>query len=78
MKELLCTTRYLNNKGVIEQLIGAGAALDIKRGNFEGETALHIAVVKGYVDTVKALINAGANLNIQDNNGSTPSVLLLL
>lgn len=43
--------------------------LDIK--NFSGQTALHLAVLLGQVETVKKLINAGADINVRDNRCNT-------
>nr|XP_053654815.1 26S proteasome non-ATPase regulatory subunit 10-like [Cherax quadricarinatus] len=38
----------------------------------KGITALHTAVVKGYDDCVKMLLDAGADVNCQDDDGRTP------
>ncbi|CAF0858490.1 unnamed protein product [Brachionus calyciflorus] len=40
--------------------------------NKKFQSALHIAVCKQHVDSVKILIELGANLNLQDCNGDTP------
>ena len=37
-----------------------------------GETALHFLAVEGYVDGVRFLATAGADVNSQNENGSTP------
>ena len=43
-----------------------------KRGRFSsGQTALMIAVSKGSVETVKILLNAGADVNIANSDGDT-------
>lgn len=55
-------------------LINSGSPLDIK--NIDGDTALHIAARNGYVDIIKALLNAGASKNIYNNNSNTPFDLL--
>ncbi|MFA6301587.1 MAG: ankyrin repeat domain-containing protein [Legionella sp.] len=39
----------------------------------QGRTALHYACVLGDVDSVRALIAAGANVSIQDKKGNTPA-----
>ncbi|XP_070601816.1 protein phosphatase 1 regulatory subunit 12B isoform X6 [Erythrolamprus reginae] len=37
-----------------------------------GATALHVAAAKGYCEVMRLLIQAGFNVNIQDNDGWTP------
>ncbi|XP_019401940.1 PREDICTED: protein phosphatase 1 regulatory subunit 12B isoform X6 [Crocodylus porosus] len=37
-----------------------------------GATALHVAAAKGYSEVMRLLIQAGFNLNVQDNDGWTP------
>ncbi|KAK8722586.1 hypothetical protein OTU49_012290, partial [Cherax quadricarinatus] len=37
-----------------------------------GRTVLHIAAAAGHDDCVKMLLDAGADVNCQDNNGRTP------
>ena len=45
----------------------------INAGNYtEGLTPLHLAARYGTPDMVRALLNAGANINAKNNNGSTP------
>ncbi len=41
------------------------------RGAF-GETPLHVAVDRGYLDIVKLLLERGADPNLQSNEGNTP------
>lgn len=48
----------------VAQLIKAKANLDAQ--NVSGETALILAAEEGHTDIVKLLIDAGANLNLQD------------
>lgn len=55
-------------------LINSGTPLDLK--NIDGDTALHIAARNGYVDIIKALLNAGASKNMYNNNSNTPFDLL--
>lgn len=43
-----------------------------KQGPYNGYTALHDAIWQNNIETAKVIINAGANLNIQSNNGLTP------
>ncbi|XP_026568818.1 protein phosphatase 1 regulatory subunit 12B isoform X4 [Pseudonaja textilis] len=37
-----------------------------------GATALHVAAAKGYCEVMRLLIQAGFNVNVQDNDGWTP------
>lgn len=52
-------------------------ACDINACTNENQTALHIAVFQGHLDIVERLVGYGAQLNIQDSNGSTPLHLAL-
>jgi ankyrin repeat protein len=38
----------------------------------DGQTALHLAVLEGNAQVVRALINSGANINARDARGETP------
>ena len=49
----------------MECLVKAGCSLHVT--NKEGETALHIAAVRGYYNIVRLLCESGANLDKQDN-----------
>ncbi|XP_069189268.1 uncharacterized protein [Procambarus clarkii] len=42
----------------------------------QGSTALHIAAVLGHDNTVKVLLDAGADINASDNNNSHPDTLM--
>ena len=44
---------------------------NIDHTNEEGETALMLACERGHEDIVHSLLSAGANVNLQDNNGKT-------
>ena len=41
-------------------------------------TSLHVAAENGRFGLVKALVEKGANINIQDNNGVSKAVLLVV
>ena len=45
--------------------------VNIDHTNEEGETALMLACERGHEDIVHSLVSAGANVNLQDNNGWT-------
>jgi ankyrin repeat protein len=71
----LIAAAHLGHDGVVRELIRAGAPLD--HVNNLGWTALIEAVVLGdggsrHTETVRALVEAGANPKIPDRNGMTP------
>jgi uncharacterized protein len=74
----LIAAAHLGHDGVVRQLIAAGAPLD--HVNNLHWTATIEAVVLGdggprHQSTLKALIDAGANLQLADRNGRTPLAL---
>ena len=48
--------------------LGAFAQVDVKSS---GKSALQVASHQGYLDIVQLLINANANLQLQDEDGDT-------
>jgi uncharacterized protein len=71
----LIAAAHLGHDGVVRELIRAGAPLD--HVNNLGWTALMEAVVLGdggrrHVETVRALVEAGADPRIPDRNGQLP------
>lgn len=73
----LIAAAHLGHDEVVRVLIAAGAPLD--HVNNLGWTAVMEAVVLGdggprHVATVKALVDAGANLELKDRQGDTPLV----
>ena len=71
----LIAASHLGHHGVVKQLIAAGAPLD--HVNNLHWTAVIEAIVLGdggarHTATLKALIEAGANVNLADRNGTTP------
>jgi ankyrin repeat protein len=71
----LIAAAHLGHAAVVRELIKAKAPLD--HVNNLGWTALIEAVVLGdggprHVETVRALVDAGANVNIPDRKGTTP------
>lgn len=74
----LIAAAHLGHDGVVKLLIDAGAPLD--HVNNLGWTALIEAIVLGnggprHVETLRALVRAGANVNLADRNGATPLAL---
>lgn len=62
---------YAFNKiPLIRVLLRAGA--DINGANIDGKTVLHQAVITNNLQSVKFLIENGANVNIKDQKGHTP------
>ncbi|MBM3356119.1 MAG: ankyrin repeat domain-containing protein [Betaproteobacteria bacterium] len=74
----LIAAAHLGHAEVVRTLIGAGAPLD--HVNNLGWTALIESIVLGdggprHTDTLNALVEAGANVNLADRNGQTPLAL---
>jgi hypothetical protein len=74
----LIAAAHLGHAEVVRMLIGAGAPLD--HVNNLGWTALIESIVLGnggprHAETLKALVEAGANVNLADRNGQTPLTL---
>ena len=74
----LIAAAHLGNDGVVRELIGARAPLD--HVNNLGWTALIESIVLGnggarHIATLKALVDAGANVNLADRSGTTPLAL---
>lgn len=74
----LIAAAHLGNGQVVERLIGAGAPLD--HINNLGWTALIEAVILSeggprHIACLRALIEAGVNVNIADRQGATPLTL---
>lgn len=55
---------------MVKFLLTAGA--DVAFQNFLGETALHMAVLRGHLEIVKTSLAARADVNKANSNGSTP------
>lgn len=60
-----------NYKEIVLRLIQAGADLDWNGGLLLGSTALISAARGGHIDTVRILVDAGANLTFRDTGGWT-------
>ncbi|MBM3345418.1 MAG: ankyrin repeat domain-containing protein, partial [Betaproteobacteria bacterium] len=74
----LIAAAHLGHAQVVRTLIRAGAPLDYV--NNLGWTALIESIVLGdgdarHADTLKALVDAGANVNLPDRNGRSPLAL---
>ena len=74
----LIAAAHLGHAEVVRTLIGARAPLD--HVNNLGWTALIESIVLGdggarHTETLRALIDAGANVNLADRNGQTPLAL---
>jgi ankyrin repeat protein len=74
----LIAAAHLGHHEVVRELIRAGAPLD--HVNNLGWTALIESIVLGdggprHVATLRALVEAGANVNLRDRNGASPLAL---
>jgi ankyrin repeat protein len=69
--------KLLLAKGVDVNSVSPPAIAEVKNGPIAigNLTALLVAVAPGNVDTVRALLDAGANINAQDVRGMTPLML---
>ena len=65
------TATFLGDLKVIHQHIEAGTDLD-ERDPTLGSSPLITAAVFGKTEVAKALMEAGADINLQNNDGSTP------
>ena len=62
---------YRGNLEIVQMLIDAGC--DVNQDNGNGWTALNLVIYNGgKVSTVEALLRAGADPDIANNNGNTP------
>jgi ankyrin repeat protein len=60
------------NLNLVRDLITLGANLDWRDEEFLGMTVLHIAVFWNNMEAVRILVEAGADVNAQDDDGCTP------
>lgn len=79
LMEAMCTVQFNHNRTDAYSNIPIAAALiengaNVNAVSNDGTTALHLAV-SGPEDSLKALIKAKADLNVQDNKGNTPLIL---
>ena len=59
------TACYFGRTSIASMLIDAGA--HVNESDIHGENALMRASRKGFLDTVKLLVNAGADVNMKDS-----------
>jgi len=61
---------YNNNVPALIGELDEGADIDATNNRY-GVRPLHVAVIKGYVDVVRALLESGADVFATDTNGRT-------
>lgn len=59
-----------DQRKIMEHLVVRGAGIDDR--DTRGNTALHIASVRGFDETVRWLLQKGAHVNARNNAGQTP------
>ncbi len=67
---LMCAIE--GDKADIVNLLLNNSKINIEQTNADNQTALHRAVISGFLDYVTLLLNKGAQINGQDNTDSTP------
>lgn len=72
----LCTAVFLGHSQIVQLLVDAGA--DVNLPNRERATPLHIAAFMGRANAAATLLEFGAKPDAFDQNGNTPSDLLML
>jgi len=60
------------NLNLVSDLIVLGANLEWRDEEFLGMTVLHIAVFWNNMEAVRILVEAGVDVNAQDDDGCTP------
>lgn len=65
----LCRAAAQNELSKLEQLV---LQYDINSTDYDMRTALHLSAAEGHLDTVKWLLNNGANQLLTDRYGNTP------
>lgn len=66
----LISAIYCENERMFDVLMLKGVNVNLK--NFEEQTPLHIACIRGNIDMVRTLLDAGAFINVKDRNDMTP------
>lgn len=59
---------------ILELSPGSSTPARSRDRNERGETALHVAAIKGDQDTVKKLLEQGMNANVSDFAGKIPNI----
>jgi len=70
---------FVSSNGMIElfELLMAQENIDINAKSKDGSTPLHLAAAGGHILLVEGLLKAGADANVEDNNGDTPASVAL-
>lgn len=69
---ILMTAASRQSAHLVKAIIGKIKTQNLNSVNGSGQAAIHIAVIAGVNESLKALIEAGADVNIQDKTGRTP------
>lgn len=67
---------YNEKEKEVRSLIARGTDVNAKDKGFSSRTALHTAVEENNLKIVSILLNSGADVNLLDENGNTPLMML--
>lgn len=69
---LLHLAAHFGQTQIVEALLHAGAEVNVRSRNSQGNMPLHAALPGGHLDIVTLLVDAGADVNAPQEGGATP------
>eukprot|EP00736_Rhodelphis_marinus_P010665 Rmarinus@m.2341 len=70
----MCNAATKGDIGMLENLLSSSTERDVNVGDYDERYPLHLAASEGLVETVKWLLNNGADTDVRDIFGNTPLV----
>ena len=67
----LCYAAYFGFPQTYKELLQQGVRVNAKGGRY-GSTTLHSAIWQDHLEAIDVLLDAGADINIEDTNGISP------